>query len=159
MSMNHTAPALGLVALAALAATALPATSASAVVLDTDRVKLAEDRHDFGLKQLQGGDPVKGGHLRWDLTGGVTTPELTGFHFVSRGECGRLRVKYYDATHTQLGSRRTNVHCAPSNAITRWKVDIDNFSSTTVTHVHVDLQKMRPNGTFKTLATALEDFN
>jgi hypothetical protein len=159
MRINHKTPAFGIVALAALAATAMPVTSASAVVLDTDRVKLIGNRHDFGLKQLQGGDPKKGGHLRWDLTAGVTTPGLTGFHFVSGGECGRIQVKYFDASHSQLGSRRSNVHCAPANGITRSRVNIGSFSSTTVTHVHVDLQRMRPNGTFQTLATALEDFN
>jgi hypothetical protein len=154
-----TTPALGLAALAALASTALSATSASAVVLDTDRVKISENRHDFGGKRLQGGDPTKPGRLRWDLSGGVTTPELTGYHFVSRGECGRLRVTYFDASHAQLGRRQTGLRCAPPNGATRSKVDLDGFSSPTVVHVHVELQKRRPNGTFTTLGSEVEDFD
>jgi hypothetical protein len=146
--------ALGLAAGAAL----LPAAPASATVLDTDRPKISAGTHDFG-RDLTQGAPQKGGHLRWDLTAGVTTPELTGFHYVAKGQCGRVQVKYYDSSHSLLGKRRTVVHCAPSQAIAQWQVDLDGFSSTTVTHVHIDVQKQKATGGFKTVGTALETFD
>ncbi len=137
-------------------ATAL-AVPAQAQILDTDRPRVTATHHDFG-KNWALGAPVKGGTLTWDLTNGLTTARITGYHYLTDQECGRVRFEYYDASHSLLGSRQTAVHCAPGNGKTQWWVD-KSFASTTVTHVHVVLQKQKNNGSFSTKGTAYEDFN
>lgn len=147
-----TGAALGL---AALAATVVPAT---AQVLDEDRPRLTHARHDFGVNWTLGA-PRNGGYLDWDLTAGRTTPELSGYHYLTDRECGRVRVEYYNDSHTLLGSRNGPKHCAPGNGKTQWWTEINSFDSTTVTHVHVLLQDETSNNSFTTVESRTEDFD
>jgi len=131
---------------------------AHADIKDTDRPKVTETHHDFGTHWVAGA-PVNGGYLDWDLTDGVTTPIVQGYHYVSDQECGRVRVEYYDDDHDEIGSRNGPRHCAPGNGKTQWWVDIDSYDSATVDHVHVIVQKQKPNGDYRDLGFDGEYFD
>lgn len=67
------------------------------------------------------------------------------YHYLTDQECGRVRVEYYNASHVLLGTDDSGLHCAPGNGKTQWFVS-ESFSSTTVEHVHVELED--GSGTF-----------
>ncbi|UMG91921.1 hypothetical protein [Nocardioides sp. TF02-7] len=104
---------------------------------DVDRPKVTERNHDFG-RNWAAGAPVNGGHLEWELSGGRTYVTLSGYHYLARQKCGRVRVKYYDSSHDLLGTDYSALHCAPGNGKTQWFVT-EHFSSRTVEHAHVDV--------------------
>ena len=49
------------------------------------------------------------GNLRWDTTGGIVTPTLSGKLFMNNvnGLRGRLRIDYYDAAHNRITLRHS----------------------------------------------------
>ncbi|HQR28287.1 MAG TPA: hypothetical protein PLP61_14695 [Nocardioides sp.] len=155
---TRTAPLLGAAALAALGTTLATVAPTSATVLDTDRPRVTAKHHDFG-KHWVVNAPVNGGYVKWDLTQGVTTPIVSGYHYLTDKECGRVQVQFYDDDHDLLGTRYSSAHCAPGNGKTQWWVEIDDFSSTLVTHVHVSVQEKNSDGSFTTLKTKTADFD
>ena len=72
------------------------------------------------------------------MSGGITTVQLTGNHYLTDEASGRVWVEYYDADHNLLGTDDSGLHEAPGNAKTQWFVN-ETFSSSTVEHVHVEL--------------------
>lgn len=145
-------------ALLAAGAAGMASAPAEAVVLDTDHPRVTATHHDFGTNWVLGA-PVNGGDLEWDLVNGVTTPRISGYHYLTDQACGRVRVEYYDAGHSLLGSRNSAVRCAPGNGKTQWWTSFTSFSHTNVTHVHVMVQRRNASGSFTTMGTDVEDFN
>jgi hypothetical protein len=142
-----TAIAAAVVSIPVLAAPALAGPT------ETDRPKVTRTHHDFGENWTLGA-PRNGGHLEWELVGGVTSVELTGYHYLTDQECGRVRVEYYNAGHGLIGTDDSGLHCAPGNGKTQWFVN-ETFSSTTVEHVHVELE----DGSRTLIGSDTEDFD
>lgn len=136
---------------------AMNAGPAEAQVLDTDHPHVTANNHDFG-KNWALGAPVNGGDLTWDLTNGVTTVTLEGYHYLADHHCGRVFVEYFNDAHQSLGTDSSSTVCAPGNGKTQWWIT-ESFSSTTVTHVHVSVQHHNSNGTYTTVDTDTEDFD
>jgi hypothetical protein len=160
-SINHgtkkvAAPAAGAAALS-LTIAAIGATPAEARVLDTDRPRVTASNHDFGKNWVVSA-PQTGGTLTWDLTDGVTTASLSGYHYLSGRHCGRVYVQYYNDDHTQIGTDSSATKCAPGSGKTQWWIT-ESFASTTVTHVHVSVQHQNSNGSYSTIETDIEDFD
>jgi hypothetical protein len=139
--------------LGVVAATTLPA---SANVVDTDRVRLTDKNHDFGIHWTVNA-PRDGGYVDWDVEDGENTPAVTGYLYLDDRDCGRVRVEYYDDDHDLLGSKNSKSHCAPGNGKTQWWLDLDSFSHPSVEHVHVLLQDKTSSGSYKTLETETAD--
>lgn len=139
MSTNHSRLPVAFVAALGAAALSVPALASPAAAgpSETDRPKITRTHHDFGENWTLGA-PRNGGHLRWELNSGVTTVELTGYHYLTDKKCGSVRVEYYNSDHTLIGTDSSGSHCAPGNSKTQWFVS-ESFSSTTVEHVHVEL--------------------
>ncbi|AGZ39962.1 hypothetical protein [Actinoplanes friuliensis] len=153
-----TTVAAGLVTSAALvAATALPA---HAVVVDTDRPKISLQELDFGLNWA-GGAPLNGGHLNWDVAGGVTTPRLDGSLYINNaaGTCARMRLESYDANHAFINSRNGGTVCAPNGALHSWSVNFAAPGTADTTHVHVILQVQNAGGSYSDAGLAIEELN
>jgi len=144
--------------LAGLALVLVASAPASAVVLDTDHPRATATHHDFGVGWVLGA-PVDGGDLEWDLVNGVTRPRLSGYHYLTDRECGKVFVEYFNSAGVFLGSRSSSVHCAPDNGKTQWWVEIDSFTSTSVTQARVAVERQNSNGTFTRMASDLEVFN
>ena len=151
------APAAGAAALGLTAALALAADPASAVVLDTDRPRITANNHDFG-KNWAVGAPLNGGYLNWDLTNGVTTATLSGYHYLAGQHCGRVFVEYFNDSHALLGTDSSATTCAPGNGKTQWWIT-ESFSSTTVSHAHITVQHQNAGGSYTSVASAIEDFD
>ena len=45
-----------------------------------------------------------------------------------RSGCGRVHVEYYNASHVQIGTDDSGLHCAPGNGKTQWFVS-ESFSA------------------------------
>lgn len=153
--ITKTGAAAGLATAIGAAALSIVATTAPAQAgpTETDRPKVTERHHDFGRNWTLGA-PRNGGHLEWELNGGVTSVDLTGYHYLTDQECGRVRVEYYDGNHVLLGTDDSGLHCAPGNGKTQWFVS-ESFSSTTVEHVHVELE----DGSGAFIGSDTEDFD
>lgn len=154
-----TAAVAGLAASAAVVtATALPA---HAVVVDTDRPKLTFQQLDFGLNWNGLGAPLNGGHLDWDVAGGVTTPQLEGNLYINNaaGTCARMRLVSYDDDHIVINTRSGGTVCAPNGALHTYSVDFDAPGHADTTHVHVILQVLNTNGTYSDVGFSTADLN
>ena len=154
-----TAAAAGIAASAALVtATALPAL---AVVVDTDRPKITLQQVDFGLAWNGLGAPLNGGHLNWDVAGGLTTPQLDGNLYINNaaGTCARMRLVSYDVNHVLINSRNGGTVCAPDGALHTYAVNFSAVGNANTTHAHVILQVLNPNGTYSDAGVALADLN
>ncbi len=153
--INKTRASAGLAAAFGTAAIGLAAVAGPAVAgpTDTDRPIITRTDHDFGENWTLGA-PRNGGHLEWELVGGVTNVDLTGYHYLTDQECGRVHVEYYNANHVQIGTDDSGLHCAPGNGKTQWFVS-ESFSSTTVEHVHVELE----DGSGAFIGSDSEDFD
>jgi hypothetical protein len=121
---------------------------------DTDRPKLTETHHDFG-ENWSLGAPRNGGHLEWELIGGVTHVDLTGNHYLTDQACGTVHVEYYDASHTEIGHDDSALHCAPGNPKAQWTIS-ESFADSRVEHVHVELKDSNGN---QVGASEVEDFD
>jgi hypothetical protein len=138
--------AAGLVTAALGAATSATIGPASAVVVDTDHPLIKASHFDFGTHWLVNA-PQLGGTLTWDDQSGVMHPQLSGYLYLTKKECGRVKVEYYDTDpsgHVYLGETHSGKHCAPGNGKTQWWITLNGYGSSRATHVHVRLEK--PNG-------------
>lgn len=153
--IHHTRAGAGIATVIAATVVSVPLAAGPALAgpSETDRPKVTRTHHDFGENWTLGA-PRNGGHLEWELVGGVTHVDLTGYHYLTDRECGRVRVEYYNSSHVLLGTDDSGLHCAPGNGKTQWFVN-ESFSSTTVEHVHVELEDS--SGTL--IGSDTEDFD
>ncbi len=154
--------AVGLGVAGALAGVLAGASPAAAQIVETDRPKVTESHFDFGRNWTVGA-PRNGGFLDWDLVDGVMTPRLSGYLYLSDRECGRVKVEYFDndeGEHDFLANDFSAVHCAPGNGKTQWWVVLDDYDSTLVDHVHVDVQRRNASGSFSDVGSGdFEDYH
>jgi hypothetical protein len=129
------------------------AAPAQAVVLDTDRPKITERGFDFGRNWDTFGAPLNGGHLYWDVTNGVVTPDLEGYLYLKNvaSSCAKIQVIYHDASHGFLDLDESPLYCADTNAMEDHWINIDDYGSPFTTHVIVKLNVQNTNGTFTTV--------
>jgi hypothetical protein len=88
---------------AAIGVASLAAAPASAWPVDHPRIT-GQDVHFGSNWNSAFAAPADGGILRWDTTGGIVTPTLSGKLYMtnSAGLEGRLRVEYYDANRSRI---------------------------------------------------------
>ena len=125
----------------ALGIAALGATSASA--WQVDHPKVTGQNIDLGSNWSGAlAEPIDGGNLRWDTTGGIVTPTLSGRLYMvnSDGLRGRLRIDYYDAANNRITLR----HSPWQTAAAGWNafdyVDFAPFGDANVYGVTVSTQ-------------------
>jgi hypothetical protein len=96
---------------------ALLANSASALVTETDNVKITSNGYDLGGAGFTGGVPDDPATLSWDHAWFGVVPTLTGkIHFEGvSGECARVRLISYDENGSALGSDYSDRKCANTN--------------------------------------------
>jgi hypothetical protein len=137
-------------------------STASATVVHDDRPRITERHIDFGTHWTVSG-PRNGGYLDWDEVDGVMTPELSGYLYLTDEECGRVQVEYYDndaGEHDLLETDETSRFCAPGNGKTQWWVVLDDYDSSLVDHVHVDVQTENADGSFSDVGDGdIEDYD
>ena len=102
---------------AGVLASGVPAAHAAAS--DTDRPKVTAKHFDFG-KNWTVNAPRNGGYAYWNLSNGVTSIDVEGYLYLTNNECGRLRVEYYNDSHTLLTSKNAPRRCANGTAKRQW---------------------------------------
>ncbi len=149
----------GLAGASAVTAAALTTglTPAHAAASDTDRPKVTAQHFDFG-KNWSLGAPRNGGYAYWNLSGGVTSIDVEGYLYLTDQECGRVRVEYYNDDHALLTTRSAPTRCAPGNGKTQWWESL-SYASTTVSHIHVVVQKQKNNGSYVDIDEDYETFD
>jgi hypothetical protein len=145
MSSNRFAR-LALAALAvATLAVGISTAPASAVVVDTDDVRVATTDADFGDDPVVAGTPDFGA-ASWDVAGGNTTPTVTGKLYIAAvGACYRIRLETYDLTvsHTNpVTAKNSQDHCATTGGRNWWSVNLTATGDPAITHLHVILQRL-----------------
>lgn len=156
LSPRKTAAVLTASSALALGLMTASAASASAVVISRDFPLLTAGPRDFGTNFV-GGAPQSGGLLRWDLQpGGVMFPRLTGNLYLAGGVCGRVNVVYHNAVGITVGQASSPGQCSPGGPAVGFPVALVGFGSPAVDHVHVNLQRPGPGGTWITVVSSLE---
>ena len=120
----------GLVA-AGLAASVGPA---NAQVLDTDHPRVNVKSHAFGTNWVLGA-PVNGGDLTWDLTNGITTASLSGYHYLSDKHCGRIFVEDFTGS---VEPRGPTSRTSPAQT-----TDVDTVTCSTLGDAHAGARRQR----------------
>jgi hypothetical protein len=121
---------------------------AHAVVLDTDRPKITESGFDFGLHWDTIAAPLNGGHLDWDVTSGVVTPILTGNLYLKHvaNVCAWMHIEYQDASHNSLAKKDGSHHCADTNSMQQFAVNLSPYSSPYITRVLISIEHENTDG-------------
>ena len=155
----HLKALAGLAGAAALTAGVLASgvPAAHAAASDTDRPKVTAQHFDFG-KNWTVNAPRNGGYAYWNLSNGVTSIDVEGYLYLTNNECGRLRVEYYNDSHTLLTSKNAPRRCANGTAKRQWWETL-SYASTTVSHIHVVVQEEKANGTFAEVDHDYETFD
>jgi hypothetical protein len=137
-------------ALAAVAATMAFAGTAQASVIDTDSVKLTGTDYDFGNGTLVAGSPTGSGDLKFDYTGGVIKPHLTGTLHIddASGTCARMHLDYRDRSGTSLKIEHGGTVCVNDDQHHEFSVDLQPYSDNRVASVLVQLEKETVGGWF-----------
>ena len=140
-----------------LGAAAAVGSTASATVVDDDRPKVTERHFDFGKNWTVSGAaqrrlPRLGRGRRRDDAGavGLPLPDRRGVRPGAGGVLRQRRGRARPARHRRLHDR----FCAPGNGKTQWWIVLDDFDSSLVDHVHVDVQQENADGSFTTWAAA-----
>jgi hypothetical protein len=124
------------------------AGAAQAVILsEVDRPKITETGYDFGLNWDTFGAPLNGGHLYWDLTNGVVTPDLEGYLYLKNvsGNCAKMKVEYLDENSQVLATRYSAEHCASNDQMHQYWVDMASYGSSRLVYTRVKIIST-PNG-------------
>ena len=144
-------------AAAALAVAIVAAAPASAWPVDHPRI--VGPHVDFGSNwNGAAGEPNAGGNLRWDTTGGVVTPTLSGRLFMNNvdGLRGRLRIDYYDAAQDRITLRHSPWRTAAAGFNAFDFVDFAPFGASNVYGVEVSTQIEDAAGEIHTVGSVLE---
>ncbi len=148
----------GAVAAATLTAGAVAvAPAAQATLVDTDRPKVTAQHFDFG-KNWTVNRPRNGGYLYWDISGGVTSVDLEGYLYLTKQECGRVRVDLYDNALRLVDYDYTATECAPGNGKTQWWKTLDAGAVDAVQAI-VRVQKLNNNGSYVDKGTSVQFLN
>ena len=153
--------AVGVVTAALGLAAATAIGPASAVVVDTDHPLIKASHFDFGQNWVVNA-PQLGGDLKWDSRSGDMYPVLSGYLYLTKKECGRVKMEYYDTDpsgHTYLGESHTVKHCAPGNGKTQWWISLGSYGNNRITHVHVRLEKPNGSGGWSLVEQKTADLN
>lgn len=104
----------------------------------------------FGSSGWGNGNPISGGTVVWNFTGGQIRPHLTGtLHMESAaGDCVRMRIDYYaddgpDAgtAYDYLSTVYGGTVCALDNSHHQWSVDRDDYSDSDIRHIKVSIEE------------------
>src|SRR5262245_38592262 len=148
--MQHTRKIVAAAAVvASVAGASAWTTAAHATVAETDTVTISGGKIDFGAGKLTNGEPSEKGSLKWDVTGGVVTPEFSGKLFISdQGFCGRMRFDFYDDNGVFLTTQYGGEVCQAKANNLAATVDFDSYSSPDVAQVDISTELRLTNGTF-----------
>ena len=144
-------------AAAAVAIAAVTAGPAAAWPVDHPRV--LGPHIDFGSNWNAAlTAPTAGGNLRWDTTGGIVTPTLSGKLFMNNvnGLRGQLRIDYYDAAHNRITLRHSTWQTAGPGFNAFDYVDFKPFGASNVYGVEVKTQIEDAAGVITTVSSAEE---
>jgi hypothetical protein len=123
-----------------------------------DRPKITEQGVDFGLVDFAAGAPMTGGYVNWYIEDGVVRPDVYGYIHInnSAGMCARLKVRYRTEGGALLNTDTSETECAPDNGLHSYSVGVEEWGSTKVGEVKIQLQTLAANGAWQTAGSATE---
>jgi hypothetical protein len=127
------------VALAAVVVASVAVPGSAEAVIDTDSVRLTDDKVDFGGSLFAAGVPVGSGSVQWDIVSGFYTPRLLGTLHLNNasGKYARMHISYWDGAGDLIDIRHGGTVRAPDNDHHDWSVDLSPINLRQITEVHV----------------------
>lgn len=119
-------------------------------------VKITEDGFDFGGRTFAVGVPTNSAEVIWTWDQGQVHPRVVGTLHINNAAtaCARLRIEYFDVTHTRLTEQFSGKMCAPDNQHYIKEIDLDAFKDNALTHLRIELQTLGADDTWRTIGSA-----
>jgi hypothetical protein len=105
---------------------------------------------DLGSSGWSGGSPTGSAVVAWQLDGATVRPLVLGQLTLkgTTGACGRVNLRYLDASGTEINSKPGGTVCAPDKSAKTWSVDLDPFESDLIESVEVRVETLALNGSW-----------
>jgi hypothetical protein len=126
------------------------ATGMYTMTASPDTVLVDTAGADLGSTSWSGGSPTGSAVVAWQLDGATARPLVLGQLTLkgTTGACGRVNLRYLDATGVEIDEKPGGTVCAPDKAAKSWSVNLDPFESDEIESVEVQVQTLALNGTW-----------